>query len=171
MTPEGPLGPLPPGNPYVRVSLMDQDNFVRNMMTVLVGDTSTVVPVFPTGPVPSPGPVSAPKMTPPAGPADALFTPDELKMHLRIEPSQTEEDDWLLPQLEVAARLHTGNVLRRSLTPDTTGENVLQAVLLLIGHWYRNREAIDTDVRAVADLPLGYMAILSCERDYPPGIY
>ena len=159
---------LPPG-PYVRVSLHDQDDFVRNMMTVLVGDTSTVLPVYGWGPVhPEP---HRPKMTAPAGTSDALFTPDELKMHLHIEPSQTEEDDWLLPQLEVAARLHTGNVLRRTLTPDTAGENVLQAVLLLIGHWYRNREAIDTDVRAVADLPLGYMAILSPERDYPPGIY
>ena len=68
----------------------------------------------------------------------------------------------------MAARLHIENYIRRPID-DIVGENIKWAERLLIGHWYRNREAVGSD-KLVA-LPLAVEALLNPERDYPPGIY
>lgn len=154
----------PPIIPHVRISAHgpglvsdeDRDNFVRNLLTVLhVGGVS----VFPSSiaRVVGSSPLSK------AATGNPVVPLDMIKSHLRIEQDQTAEDDYLV-FLEKAARVYTAAVLRRDTVDDTVGENVKEAMLLLIAHWYRNRESVGAD--ALAQVPLAFTALLSTERDY-----
>jgi hypothetical protein len=171
-----PGDPLPPQVPYVQVPTQpsparsyepgayeDQDNFVRDMVTF-------------TYPVPmsdwwwdqSTAPPPPPPVVP-SGSASArvpVLTLTEIKLHCHIEPDQTTEDPLLL-DYEMGARLNTENYLRYTID-ETVGENIKLALLLLIAHWYRNREAVSTGrTMQGVEMPLGYKEILSSERDYP----
>jgi len=169
-----PGDPLPPPIPYVRVptdpqpaasyepgAYEDQDNFVRNLVTFAYpggyswwdGSTDTTPP-------------------PPVTPSDSansrapVVALADIKLHCKIETDQTVEDS-LLTNLEMAARLHTENYLRYQIDA-SVGENIKQALLLLVAHLYRNREAVTSGRAAVgAELPLGYQALLYPERDFP----
>jgi hypothetical protein len=95
-----------------------------------------------------------------------LLTLDQIKLHCHIELDQTEEDALLL-DYEMAARLHTENYLRYQID-NTMGENIKQACLMLVAHWYRNREAVSTGRGSVGEqMPLAYMSLLHLERDFP----
>jgi hypothetical protein len=51
---------------------------------------------------------------------------------------------------------------------NAVGENVKQAMLMLIAHWYRNREAVsDGKTAQGATMPLGYTELLYPLRDFP----
>jgi Phage gp6-like head-tail connector protein len=132
----------------------DRDNFVRDLVTEL----------DPTAPcLPAQAGSGEPTPLSRAAEGDPVVTLDEINAHLRMEPSITAEDAYLT-QLEKAARLHTVAVLRRISIDATVGENVKEAMLLLIAHWYRNRESVGPD--SLAELPLAFRALLSTERDY-----
>ena len=137
----------------------DRDNFVRNLVTALLpGRVSGVVVV--------PGAGRQSPLSRSAAGRDAILSLDKIKVHLRIELNQNAEDDYLT-DLEMAARLHTENVLRREID-DSVGQNITRAMLLLIAHWYRNRETVAaTDL---AKMPNAYEALLSPERDFD-GMY
>ena len=142
------------------VSFEDRDNFVRDLVTIALPDgTFTQVPV-------TAAPASAPLSSAVTGPP--VLTLAEVKAHLRIELSFTDEDD-VLTLLEKAARLQVQNDIRREIDA-AVGENVKLAMLLLVGHWYRHREAVATGT-TVAELPLAYKALLFAERDFPAGTY
>jgi hypothetical protein len=155
----------PPGS-LESIGRSDRDNFVRNRVTILTG------PPQPASADGGPG-GSCSDMVVPISPSARDLTPlvtlDEIKLWLRIEPSQTIEDS-LLQMLEMAAHLHTENYLRQILDGSASiGENIKTAQLLLIAHWYRNREALTTTGVGGEGtlLPLGYAALLSPQRDYP----
>jgi hypothetical protein len=174
-----PGDPLPPQMPYVRVGTQpqpaasyepglyeDQDNFVRDLVTYTVpfgwwdgswwdwSDSTTDTP---------PPPVT----NTPSDARNPVLDLPTIKLHCHIEPDQTEEDP-LLTIYEKAARLHTENYLRYLIDETTVGENTKLALLLLIAHWYRNREAVSTGrTMQGIEIPLAYTALLSLERDYP----
>lgn len=164
-----PPGPLVP---YTRVptppadvrafepgAYEDQDNFVRDLVT-LVGGYWPCWNDTPAEPAP---PVTAP---PSIADRSPVVTLSEIKLHCRIEDDQTVEDTELL-MLEMAAHIHTENTLRYQFD-QTVGENVKVAMLMLIGHWYRNREAVTTGrTMTGVPIPMGYADLLSMERDYP----
>ena len=161
--PESGSRELPPILPHRRVSLHDRDNFIRNLGTVIDGDPG-IWPGDWWDQLPIAEPVTPSPSAKGRTPVVALA---QIKMHLRIEPDQTAEDD-ALTTLEMAARIHTEKILRYKLDAEADGgigENIQLAILLLVAHWYRNREAVGGD--KLASLPLGYMAILYGERDYP----
>jgi len=165
------MNDLPPELPNIRVptqqldnfygpaapaALEDRDNFVRDLGTLLG---------YGSGGVDDGGDTPAPPVTPTPSARDRepVLTVPEIKAQCHIELDQTYDDDYL-KQLEMAARLHTENVLRYEI--DTSvGENIKQALLILIAHWYRNREALLEGRWLVA--PLAYTALVSPERDYP----
>jgi uncharacterized phage protein (predicted DNA packaging) len=174
-----PGDPLPPVVDYVRVptdpfparsfepgGYEDQNNFVTNMVTFVPmpldvwsgpWDWGSSQPTDPVPPVPP---------SPSASARPPLLQLDEIKLQCKIEPDQTA-DDTLLQQYEMAARLNAENYLRYQID-DTVGENIKQACLMLIGHWYRNREAVTTGKTSVGvEMPLAYQYLLSSERDYP----
>ncbi len=145
------------GGPALPVALEDRDNFIRNLGTMLTGGTAwtdsdgTNTPPPPVTPSPS------------AEGREPVVTLAQIKQQCHIELDQTYEDDYLT-QLEMAARLHTENYLRYQIDA-AVGENIKQALLILIADWYRNRELM-RDGRWV-DAPIAYKALLSVERDYP----
>lgn len=152
-----PYARVPYHGPVVTGS-QDQDNFIRNLVTILLGGWW---PCAADGEWPTSTLSASVKDLAP------VLTLDEIKLHCHIEADQTVEDAALLG-FEMAARLHTQRVLRRTIDA-TVGENVKQAMLVLIAHWYRNREAVGTD--KMNAVPLSYMALLQPERDFPPGTY
>jgi len=133
---------------------------VRNMVTIAFPDgTFATVPA--TAAV-----TSAPLSSAVTGPP--VLTLGEVKAHLRIEVSFTDEDEVLV-LLEKAARLQVQNDIRREIDA-SAGENVKVAMLMLVAHWYRHREAVSTGTNAI-ELPLAYKALLFAERDFPAGTY
>jgi uncharacterized phage protein (predicted DNA packaging) len=166
-----PGDPLPPVVPHVRIpappvseliiplgAYEDQDNFIRDLVTIAPG--AAVVPW---------GGVTYSSLVPPVPPSESaslrppVLTLDQIKLQCRIELDQTDEDE-LLTLYEMAARIHAENILRYQID-DTVAENVKQACLMLIAHWYRNREATGGD--KVAKIPLAYKDLLHLERDFP----
>lgn len=161
----------PPILPHVRIptqqlkdqgialpaALEDQDNFIRDLGTVLGGGWGLGVTTGGSNPAPPVTPSPSAASRPP------VITLPWIKTHCHIEQDQTVEDDYL-KQLEMSARLHTENYLRYQID-DQVGENIKQAMLVLISHWYRNRETVADG--KYSELPLAYCALLSLERDYP----
>jgi Phage gp6-like head-tail connector protein len=165
--------PLPPEIPNVRLpappspasafepgAYQDRDNFVRDLVTKLAawgwwpwwsGGSSPTPPITPT---------------PSAVGRAPVLTLAQCKMHLRIELSQTIEDDYVT-NLEMAARLHAENFLRYQIDA-SVGENIKQALLFLIAHFYRNREAVTLGTLMKSDpTVLAFEALLYPERDFP----
>lgn len=160
---------ITPHRRFSRFGFYDRDNFIRNLVTVLDGywiaqgwgsffDAGNLYDYVSEIEIP---------LTPSAVGREPVLTLPEIKMHLRIDELETEEDAYL-EQLEMASRLYIETILRRDITA-AVGENVKMAQRFLIGHYYRNREAVGSD-KLVA-LPLAVDALLSPERDYPAGVY
>lgn len=101
----------------------------------------------------------------------SITTLSEAKAHLRIG---TSDEDTLLQIYLNAAEKAASNQLNRALYAttagtDTTGlvmtEAVKVAVLLLVGHWYENRESVTTVQGAnIKELPLAFTWLLDQER-------
>lgn len=90
-----------------------------------------------------------------------MLTVDQVKLHCRIDADSAEEDEWLAARIKAAVR-YVENYTRRTLYEDATdplylanpdallyGEDVETAMLMLIAHWYANREAVVTGISAV----------------------
>jgi hypothetical protein len=140
-------------------SFEDRDNFVRNLVTILTGGAWGFNSAPPENWPETP-------LTPSAVGRAPVLTLLEVKMHLRIEPDVTVEDEYLAG-LEMAARLHAENILRRQIDA-SVGENVKWAIKFLIAHFYRNREAVAEGT--MNPVPLAVESLLAPERDYPPGV-
>lgn len=74
-----------------------------------------------------------------------------MKGHLRVDPDDESEDGLIQGYIE-AAKMHVAMHCDRRLvdgepgSPDEMGltPDVEQAILLLVAHWYANREAVVT---------------------------
>lgn len=98
-----------------------------------------------------------------------MYIPLELaKKHLNIESSYTEDDEYILMLIdaaEQAVRVHVNDDL------DTLAENnggciptpIIQAILLLLGSMYQNREIVGTKTQA---LPFAYQYLIDLYRNY-----
>lgn len=98
-----------------------------------------------------------------------MYIPLELaKKHLNIESSYTEDDEYILMLIdaaEQAVRVHVNDDL------DTLAENnggciptpILQAMLLMIGNLYQNREIVGAKTQA---LPFAYQYLIDLYRNY-----
>ncbi len=85
-----------------------------------------------------------------------------LKAHLNIID---DADDGLLAEELDAAIVFTSHQIggEAPVAWDTATADVRQAVLMLAGHWYENREAILVGVGA-ENVPLGYSDLLLAHR-------
>ena len=93
---------------------------------------------------------------------------DYAKKHLNIEPDFTEDDEYILGLIDVAeqaVRVHVNEDF------DTLAENnggclpspLSQAMLLMIGNMYQNREPLGTKN---AELPYNYRYLIDLYRNY-----
>lgn len=97
------------------------------------------------------------------------LTLEQIKKHLNIDSSFTDDDDYLLFLYEVAERTvqrHIDSNLS-SLAVEEGGElptPLLHAMLLYIGNLYAQREAISYS--SVIDVPFSYDYLLSLFKNY-----
>ena len=93
---------------------------------------------------------------------------DLAKKHLNIEEDFTEDDEYILSLIEVAesaVRVHVNEDFA-SIAEKNGGclpPPILQAVLLMIGNMYQNREPIGTKNQA---LPYNYQYLIDLYRNY-----
>ena len=108
---------------------------------------------------------------------------DIIKQHVRLEPDVTDDDTLLETYATAAQRLiehHTARTLYATAgeipTDTETGEitddsalvlddDITTAMLLIIGHWYENRESVVVGSTA-SELPMAVDALISPHRHY-----
>lgn len=94
------------------------------------------------------------------------LTPDQVKPHLSIMPEYVDEDA-LIQSIIDASEAYVVQYTRRDLDADFPGgwpADILQAVKLLVAHFYENREAtMEAGDRA---LPFGVRPLLAAHRDF-----
>lgn len=88
------------------------------------------------------------------------ITLEMVKHQCRID--HDDEDDLLMRYLN-AALIHASNYIDGLL--DESNPAVQQAVLLLVGHWYDNREAVNNDYQTPQSTPFGFEALLQPYRN------
>ncbi len=106
-----------------------------------------------------------------------MLSVEQVKHHCNIEQDFTEDDAWIAARIKAAVR-YVENYTRRTLydsaadplylaDPDPLlyGEDVETAMLMLIAHWYNNREAVATGVSATT-LDFAVEAFLQPYRIY-----
>lgn len=86
---------------------------------------------------------------------------EQIKQHLRITHDQ--EDDYLLSLLEVALE-YVKNYLRCDELETPLPSPIKHAILLLIGHYYENREATIDKRYEVVELPMAVASLLAPYR-------
>jgi hypothetical protein len=98
-------------------------------------------------------------------------TIEQVKTHLRLELADTGEDDYL-QLLTTAARRSIENRTGQTVAatwPDVEGSDAKvmgMAVLLLVGSWYTNREAVVTSGATPSELPLAVEYLLAPLRRF-----
>lgn len=106
-----------------------------------------------------------------------MLSVEQVKLHCRIDADSVEEDDWLKARIKAAVR-YVETYTRRTLyeNPEDPlyladsdallyGEDVETAILMLIAHWYANREAVITSGGS-ATVDLAVEAFLQPYRIY-----
>ncbi|MBY5942774.1 head-tail connector protein [Halomonas sp. DP5N14-9] len=99
-----------------------------------------------------------------------------IKLHCRLDPDYTEEDDLLEVYSQAASRFienQTDRTLYASSdsVPDeddcplVMDGSVRTAMLLLIGHWYENREAVVVGT-ITSEVPMAVEALIQPYRIY-----
>lgn len=93
-------------------------------------------------------------------------TLDQVKAHLRLDPGVTDEDGYI-GALALAARRAVETRTRRTLVgaaPTLVDDDLAmacQAILLIVGSWYSNREGATTDARSIpVEVPLSVTWLL-----------
>lgn len=107
---------------------------------------------------------------------------DIIKQHVRLEPDDNEDDALLETYANAAARYvesHTGRTLYATagaVPTDDDGnvtdehalvldDDMVTAMLLLIGHWYANRESVVVGSIST-ELPMAVAALIDPYRHY-----
>ena len=102
-------------------------------------------------------------------PLTAPVTLEEVKQHCRID---FDEDDELLCSYITAAREWVEGFLNIQLITDEGNsapevkQSWKQAILLLVGHWYANRENTSTWA-SLKEIPFGVKDLLWLDRNVP----
>lgn len=101
-------------------------------------------------------------------------TIEKLRAQCRIDADDETEDELLLLYF-ASARRRAENFINRKLyedaVPDTDpdglviADDILLALMLLVGHWYENREEA-TDA-AKASIPFGFTSLIEPYRYIP----
>lgn len=97
-----------------------------------------------------------------------FLTLDDAKKHLNIDEYFTEDDNYILSLIDVAEAIVQKHIDSRY--EDIVGEEgqlptpLLQAMLLMVGNLYQNREAIS--FTNVNEIPFAYDYLLSLYKDF-----
>lgn len=86
----------------------------------------------------------------------------DMKAHLRLDVAKTGEDAYLDALVVAARRTIEASINRQITDPDFTDDDrtvVGQAIRLIAGSWYSNREAVITGT-IVSELPIAVTWLL-----------
>ena len=101
-----------------------------------------------------------------------LITVAEAKAQCRIEPELVEEDELLTGLIDAAISHIQSDINKPMVAAGEEGQVLTPALrlaaLLLIGHWYTNREAVVTGTIATT-LPLAYESLIHPYREIVVG--
>jgi len=101
-----------------------------------------------------------------------LITVAEAKAQCRIEPELVEEDELLTGLIDAAISHIQSDINKPMVAAGEEGQVLTPALrlaaLLLIGHWYTNREAVVTGTIATT-LPLAYESLIHPYREIAVG--
>ena len=101
-----------------------------------------------------------------------LITVAEAKAQCRIEADEVDEDALLTGLIEAAITLIQSDINKPLVAEGEEGQTLTPALklaaLLLIGHWYTNREAVVTGTIATT-LPLAYESLIHPYREIVVG--
>lgn len=89
-------------------------------------------------------------------------TPADMKVHLRLPAGATGEDEYLDVLIVAARRTIEASINRTIADADLTDDDlrvVGQAIRLIAGSWYSNREAVITGT-IVSELPIAVTWLL-----------
>ncbi|MEQ1406153.1 head-tail connector protein [Neorhizobium sp. Rsf11] len=94
----------------------------------------------------------------------AIVDLDDMKEHLRV---LYDDDDALITSKIDAAQAHLESLLGYTIETEftTVPSDVIEAVMLLVGHWYENREA-SVVAATIVDTPLSVWDIVRERRSY-----
>ena len=92
----------------------------------------------------------------------AVVSLDEAKAQLNVTDTV---DDALIARLIVPARAHVENLLGFEIDADAPPDALKQAILMLVAHWYENREASLVGINA-QETPDGVTAITNEYRNW-----
>lgn len=98
------------------------------------------------------------------------MTLNEVKKHLNIDESFTEDDDYITDLIKVAedAVAKNENIALNDMIED--GElppSVKHSILLLVGNLYNNREA--TSYSVPSEVPYAYKYLVNLNRNFTVG--
>lgn len=98
-----------------------------------------------------------------------MLTVEQVKLHCRVDESSAIEDEWFSARIK-SAEQHVQKYTRRTLyeSQDSPGyaedrdsllygEDIEIAMLMLIAHWYSNREATTAGVSSPLDFAVDSM--------------
>ncbi|AHX31506.1 hypothetical protein U876_18735 [Aeromonas hydrophila NJ-35] len=101
-----------------------------------------------------------------------MITVAEAKAQCRIEPESVEEDELLTGLIDAAISHIQSDINKPMVAAGEEGQVLTPALrlaaLLLIGHWYTNREAVVTGTIATT-LPLAYESLIHPYREIAVG--
>ena len=89
----------------------------------------------------------------------------EAKLHLRINPGDNSEDG-LIEDLITTAREFCENYTGKELANAEVPKTVKQALLLLVAHWYNNREAVISSNVIPREVDLTVRALLNQNKGW-----
>lgn len=106
-----------------------------------------------------------------------MLTVEQVKLHCRIDSDSDGEEEWIAGRIKAALR-YVENYTRRTLYEDPKSllyladpdallysDDIETAMLMLIAHWYANREAVITSGSSVT-VDLAVEAFLQPYRIY-----
>lgn len=97
---------------------------------------------------------------------------EQVKKHLNIDSDFTEDDDYLnhlILVAESAVSIHLNIALVELETGGTLPPAIIQAMLLMIGTLYSNRESVAYN--NVMEVPLCYQYLIDLYRNYKEDNY
>lgn len=92
------------------------------------------------------------------------ITLEEAKKHLNINDDFTEDDTYIMSLINVSENIVQKHIDRELSEFEELPAPLKQAMLLLIGNYYANRESVAFS--SVAVLPLAYEYIIALFKNY-----
>lgn len=95
-------------------------------------------------------------------------TLEQVKPHLNIDPSYTGDDKYIADLIEVSEVVVSKEIGIELSTLEDEGGNLpaplRQAILLMVGNFYANREPVA--FASSSEIPLSYKYLVQFYRDY-----